>query len=601
VTAINTIVASSSGGNCAGPVTDGGHNIDDGTTCGFTGTGCTTTSGSSFCNTNPVLDPTGRQSNGGPTQTVALCTGTGAPSAGCTGASPAINAGNESVCSTTTGTAPVDNLDQRGFVRPGTGATNCSIGAFEANSAAATPTPAPASPATATPTNARTNTPTPTASNTPTGTPTQTPTITSTPTRTPTITNTPTQTPTITNTPTQTPTITNTPTLTPTITNTPTRTATITNTPTQTPTITNTPTQTPTITNTPTQTPTITNTPTLTPTITNTPTRTATITNTPTQTPTITNTPTQTPTITNTPTQTPTITNTPTQTPTITNTPTQTPTITNTPTVTPTATATPTNTPTPTYTPEAMVPPNSSADSCEDTVAKNIKKLVVCTANCQTKEADYALQNKSFDEMACEQGTGTPISCLAAYNKAEAAVLARTVRVKGVKQPICPSCLGATAQTALAESAMSVVEQLDGQIYCAGTAGFPSGNPGYVPPDKNTGACEDTVSRNLRTLAGCITSCQKKDADAALKSKSFNVQACEEGSGTPTSCRAAYDKAQAAVLAKTATVNKQKALICPSCLDATAQGALADAMISFIDQTSDGQIYCAGTTPLPAP
>jgi hypothetical protein len=31
----------------------------------------------------------------------------------------------------TTGTAPVDNLDQRGFARPGAGHTHCSIGAFE--------------------------------------------------------------------------------------------------------------------------------------------------------------------------------------------------------------------------------------------------------------------------------------------------------------------------------------------------------------------------------------------------------------------------------------------------------------------------------------
>jgi hypothetical protein len=227
-----------------------------------------------------------------------------------------------------------------------------------------------------------------------------------------------------------------------------------------------------------------------------------------------------------------------------------------------------------------------------------MNRLAVCTANCQTKEADYALKKQSFVEGACEQGTGTPTSCLAAYEKAEAAVLARTTTVNKVKQPICPPCLGGTAQTALAELAMSVVHHLDGQIYCAGTTSFASGNPGFVPPDKNTGACEDTVSRNLRTLAGCITTCQKKEADAALKKKSFNVQACE-GTSTRTSCRAAYDKAQAAVLAKTATVNKQKVTICPSCLDATAQGALADAMFSFIDQSSDGQIYCAGTTPLP--
>jgi len=61
--------------------------------------------------------------NGGPTQTLAI-----EPN------SPAINAGDESVCSSTTGTAPVANLDQRGFVRPAPGETNCSIGAFEYHS-----------------------------------------------------------------------------------------------------------------------------------------------------------------------------------------------------------------------------------------------------------------------------------------------------------------------------------------------------------------------------------------------------------------------------------------------------------------------------------
>jgi hypothetical protein len=104
------------GGNCGGAaVTDGGHNIDDGTTCGFTGANCTTTTGSSFCSTNPELDPAGLANNGGPTQTIALRAG-----------SPAVNAGNEPVCAA----APVNNLDQRGYARPGTG---CSIGAYEYN------------------------------------------------------------------------------------------------------------------------------------------------------------------------------------------------------------------------------------------------------------------------------------------------------------------------------------------------------------------------------------------------------------------------------------------------------------------------------------
>jgi len=113
-TLFNTILANNFtnnvGGNCEGSMTDGGHNIDDGTSCAFS------TANGSLSNTNPQLDPAGLANNGGPTQTIALQAG-----------SPAINAGDESVCTA----APVNSLDQRGYVRPGTGYANCSIGAFE--------------------------------------------------------------------------------------------------------------------------------------------------------------------------------------------------------------------------------------------------------------------------------------------------------------------------------------------------------------------------------------------------------------------------------------------------------------------------------------
>lgn len=120
VTAINTILANStSGGNCGAldglrTIIDGGHNIDDTGTCNFAGANCAAP-GSSFCKTDPRLDG-GPASNGGPTQTIALEPG-----------SLAIDAGDESICAG----APVSNLDQRGFVRPGAGAASCSIGAYE--------------------------------------------------------------------------------------------------------------------------------------------------------------------------------------------------------------------------------------------------------------------------------------------------------------------------------------------------------------------------------------------------------------------------------------------------------------------------------------
>lgn len=115
VTLRNTIVANAAGDpNCdAGSITDKGHNIDSGTSCGLN------SSKGSLSNTDPQLDPTGLADHGGPTQTIAVEAG-----------SPAINAGDNAGCRV----APVRKLDQRGFARPGTGSKRCTIGAYEFNS-----------------------------------------------------------------------------------------------------------------------------------------------------------------------------------------------------------------------------------------------------------------------------------------------------------------------------------------------------------------------------------------------------------------------------------------------------------------------------------
>jgi hypothetical protein len=90
-------------------MTDGGHNLQ------WPGTSC----GEAIPSLDPRLDPAGLQDNGGPTQTIALLPD-----------SPAIDAGDPGVCAN----PPVNGLDQRGYVRPGTGSTTCSIGAFEYDS-----------------------------------------------------------------------------------------------------------------------------------------------------------------------------------------------------------------------------------------------------------------------------------------------------------------------------------------------------------------------------------------------------------------------------------------------------------------------------------
>jgi CSLREA domain-containing protein len=104
----NTIVAGNTGGNCSGTITNGGNNIDDGTTCGWG------SSSGSMSNTNPLLGVL-----------------TGSPAyfplnAG----SPAIDKGDDPICAA----SPVNNQSQNGVSRPQ--GAHCDIGAYELDSTA---------------------------------------------------------------------------------------------------------------------------------------------------------------------------------------------------------------------------------------------------------------------------------------------------------------------------------------------------------------------------------------------------------------------------------------------------------------------------------
>jgi hypothetical protein len=97
-----TILATNTqGGNCSQSVTDGGYNLDDDGSCGFTAS-------TDLSDTPAGLDPQGLADNGGPTGTVAL-----------EAVSPAIGAiGSASLCS---------SPDQRGVLRP----TPCDVGSVQ--------------------------------------------------------------------------------------------------------------------------------------------------------------------------------------------------------------------------------------------------------------------------------------------------------------------------------------------------------------------------------------------------------------------------------------------------------------------------------------
>jgi hypothetical protein len=92
-------------------ITDAGYNISDDATCGFSATG-------SRNSTNPLLDPSGLQNNGGPTATIALDS-----------ESPAIDAIPLADC-TDQNSNPI-HTDQRGALRPDPGEVVCDVGAYE--------------------------------------------------------------------------------------------------------------------------------------------------------------------------------------------------------------------------------------------------------------------------------------------------------------------------------------------------------------------------------------------------------------------------------------------------------------------------------------
>jgi hypothetical protein len=114
VTLQDTIIANSStGGNCAGTMTSNGYNLSSDSTCSFSASGDRN-------NINPRLGPL--QNNGGPTQTMALPSG-----------SPAIDAGNPTGCKGTSG--QLLTTDQRGKPRYDPEDTRgCDMGAYERQS-----------------------------------------------------------------------------------------------------------------------------------------------------------------------------------------------------------------------------------------------------------------------------------------------------------------------------------------------------------------------------------------------------------------------------------------------------------------------------------
>ena len=119
-------------------------------------------------------------------------------------------------------------------------------------------------------------------------------------------------------------------------------------------------------------------------------------------------------------------------------------------------------------------------------------------------------------------------------------------------------------------------------------AGTPFGgdDTGFIPPDKDTAKCEDSVGKSLGKAAACILGCHKKRADGKLADATAEEN-CETNLPAAADCKGKYN----AVTGNSSKINA----LCPPCLDSATRAGLFDTVETLID-SNNNKIYCAGTT-----
>jgi hypothetical protein len=133
--------------------------------------------------------------------------------------------------------------------------------------------------------------------------------------------------------------------------------------------------------------------------------------------------------------------------------------------------------------------------------------------------------------------------------------------------------------------ATALVSILSGGIALASPP-FGGDDSGFVPPDKDTAKCEDSVGKSLGKAAACILACHKKRADQKLADETAEEN-CESNLPAAADCQGKYN----AVTGNSSKINA----ICPACLNATNRGLLFGTVAGIID-ANNNRVYCAGTT-----
>jgi hypothetical protein len=219
-------------------------------------------------------------------------------------------------------------------------------------------------------------------------------------------------------------------------------------------------------------------------------------------------------------------------------------------------------------------PASDDADKCETGIVKALRKFGGAVIKCHAEQADGAFKQKPVDEETCEEAG--PKSAKGKFD----ATVAKTA-------PKCPPEVVTNAGTVSAGlvPGSGSLDVQNGLVYCdtsSATPIDPSGDDaGFVPPSSDGLKCSDGVGKDLAKLWGAIGKCSTKAADAAFKGKSFDEDTCR------STATGKYDAAAAKLIGKGG---------CPACLDAGAQSALRDALLTQLDAI-DGQIFvCAAPT-----
>jgi len=219
-------------------------------------------------------------------------------------------------------------------------------------------------------------------------------------------------------------------------------------------------------------------------------------------------------------------------------------------------------------------PASDDADKCETGIVKALGKFGGAVIKCHAKQADGAFKQKPVDEETCEE-TGSK----SAKGKLDATI-AKTA-------PKCPPEVvtnTGTVATGLVSGPMSLDVQ-NGLLYCDNSSGTPidptGDDAGFVPTSSDALKCSDGVGKNVAKLWDAIVKCSTKAADSAFKGKAFDEATCG------STATGKYDDAAAKLIGKGG---------CPACLDAGAQTAARDALLTQLDAI-DGQIFlCPAST-----